>query len=217
MDSLVIQTRCQEQIVVYQRDLIRRHGPVPKGVGWNGPEAQSIRFRQLLKIMEPSLCPVTLLDYGCGYGALVDELKRTGLNVRYVGYDLVEESIAHAKALHGSSEDPFFTTDRSELCQVDYTLASGLFSQLFMADEDQWRTYVQGTLAHIAGLSRRGFSFNMLSNNNTFCVRNLYYADPTYYLDYCKHTFSDDCTLLSDYGLYDFTILVRFRRRDVES
>jgi len=37
----------------------------------------------------------------------------------------------------------------------------------------------------------------------------LYYADPCYFFDYCKKKFSKNIALLHDYGLYEFTILVR--------
>jgi hypothetical protein len=37
----------------------------------------------------------------------------------------------------------------------------------------------------------------------------LYYADPAQVFDYCKRRFSPNVALLHDYGLYEFTILVR--------
>jgi hypothetical protein len=37
----------------------------------------------------------------------------------------------------------------------------------------------------------------------------LYYADPLFFFDYCKTRFSRFVTLIHDYPLYEFTILVR--------
>jgi hypothetical protein len=37
----------------------------------------------------------------------------------------------------------------------------------------------------------------------------LYYADPLWLFDYCKRNLSKQVALLHDYGMYDFTILVR--------
>ena len=37
----------------------------------------------------------------------------------------------------------------------------------------------------------------------------LYYADPLFLFDYCKKKYSKSVALLHDYGLYEFTILVR--------
>jgi hypothetical protein len=37
----------------------------------------------------------------------------------------------------------------------------------------------------------------------------LYYGDPAFFFDHCKRSFSRNVALLHDYGLYEFTILVR--------
>jgi hypothetical protein len=37
----------------------------------------------------------------------------------------------------------------------------------------------------------------------------LYYADPRVIFDHCKRSFSRWVALLHDYGLYEFTIIVR--------
>jgi hypothetical protein len=37
----------------------------------------------------------------------------------------------------------------------------------------------------------------------------LYYADPARLFDHCKTRFARNVTLLHDYGLYEFTMLVR--------
>jgi len=38
----------------------------------------------------------------------------------------------------------------------------------------------------------------------------LYYADPRLYFDYCKRNFSRHVALLHDYGLWEFTVIVRY-------
>ena len=38
----------------------------------------------------------------------------------------------------------------------------------------------------------------------------LYYADPCRLFDHCKRRYSRHVALLHDYGLYEFTILVRY-------
>ena len=40
-------------------------------------------------------------------------------------------------------------------------------------------------------------------------VSRLHYADPLELFDYCKRNFSAAVALLHDYGLYEFTIIVR--------
>ena len=42
-----------------------------------------------------------------------------------------------------------------------------------------------------------------------FMRPDLYYADPRFLFDYCKRKLSRHVALLHDYGLYEFTVLVR--------
>ena len=59
--------------------------------------------------------------------------------------------------------------------------------------------------------STRGFSFNCLTSySDSEKMRDdLFYANPCTIFDYCKRNFSKQVALLHDYGLYEFTILVR--------
>ncbi len=57
----------------------------------------------------------------------------------------------------------------------------------------------------------KAFLFNMLTkySEKEYMRDNLYYADPLFIFDYCKRNFSKQVALLHDYGLYEFTILVK--------
>jgi hypothetical protein len=67
------------------------------------------------------------------------------------------------------------------------------------------------TLAAIARLSRRGFAFNMLTRHaDPERMRaDLHYADPGAVLDHVIRSHSRHVALLHDYGLHEFTVLVR--------
>ena len=60
-------------------------------------------------------------------------------------------------------------------------------------------------------LGNRGFAFNMLTSySDPDRMRSdLFYGDPRHFFDHAKRTFSKQVALLHDYGLYEFTILVR--------
>ena len=98
-------------------------------------------------------------------------------------------------------------------------VSSGLFNVRQDVDVDAWERYVLDTLRRFAGLSRRGFAFNVLTSySDADRMRAyLYYPNPGVLFDYCKRHFSRHVALLHDYGLYEFTILVRAdeRRPDV--
>ncbi len=63
----------------------------------------------------------------------------------------------------------------------------------------------------VGRLSLQGFAFNALTSYSDpeYMRDDLFYADPSWLFDHCKRTYSSQVALLHDYGLYEFTILVR--------
>ncbi|PYS68602.1 MAG: SAM-dependent methyltransferase [Acidobacteria bacterium] len=194
----------------YYDEKIQAHGATHRGVDWNSPESQRLRFVQLLKVVDLSK-PFTINDYGCGYGALADYLLKQCYPFRYCGFDISARMISVANDLHTPSEQIAFVSQECALTKADYTVASGIFNVKFDAGEAEWTTYVLGTLDRMRELSVRGLGFNLLTRH---CDRHLmradlYYADPAFYVDQCLSRFSRHVTLLHDYPLYEFTVLVR--------
>jgi SAM-dependent methyltransferase len=188
----------------------REHGATPKGMDWNSLDAQNVRFDQLSRVTDATE-HYSLLDYGCGYGALYDFLKAKGHDFSYTGFEIVEEMAEKGRHLHASEDDCTFTTRESELKPADYVVESGIFNIKLAADPQVWSEHVTATLKRMNALSRKGMAFNLLTSYSDpeFIRPDLYYADPCFYFDYCKIHFSRNVALLHDYQLYDFTILVR--------
>lgn len=197
----------------YFQDKLDRFGMTPRGVDWNSVEAQEIRFAQLARVIkaESDAAPFTLLDYGSGFGSLYDFLRGMGLPVGYIGYDFVPAMVEQGRLAHAGDPNCTFTTDLDEAGEVDYAIASGIFNIRLESSETEWRQYVTGILDRMNRMARKGIAFNMLTSYSDaeFMKAHLYYADPCFYFDYCKRNFSRSVALLHDYGLYDFTILVR--------
>jgi hypothetical protein len=94
---------------------------------------------------------------------------------------------------------------------ADYGIASGIFNVRLKHGEAEWLAYVKDTLDVLDRASSAGFSCNFLTSySDPDKMRdNLYYADPCFWFDYCKQRYSRHVALLHDYGLYEFTVLVR--------
>jgi SAM-dependent methyltransferase len=177
-------------------------------VDWNSTESQELRFDQLLRVAEREPGRFSLNDYGCGYGALVAHLDRRGLDVAYSGFDLSASMLEHARREHPGAS---FVGTEQELAPADYTVSSGVFNVKLDVPAEEWREYVLATLETLARLSAKGFAFNMLTSySDADKMRDdLYYGDPRFFFDHCKRVFSRDVALLHDYGLYEFTTIVR--------
>ena len=203
-------TKIRRDVESYYSEKIEIHGPTAQGVDWNSPDSQRLRFVQLLKLIDHNQ-PFTINDYGCGYGALADYLRNEGHAFQYFGFDISRKMVAKANELHAGMQGVAFVGKERDLREADYTVASGIFNVKLEASCTEWESYVLRTLEAISSLSKRAFAFNVLTKYSDvkFQRPDLYYADPLFFFDYCKTKFSRFVTLLHDYPLYEFTILVR--------
>jgi SAM-dependent methyltransferase len=194
----------------YYSKRILEHGATPKGVDWNGEESQNIRFNQLMKVVENETETFSLLDYGCGYGGMLEYLHPAyGSRMNYVGLDISTEMIKAAKEKHANNAN--FYLELPDNFKVDYLVASGLFNVRQEISDKDWFEYIIKTLNEFNQLSLKGFSFNILTSYSDESHKRdyLYYAKPEDLFAYCKTHFSKQVALLHDYPLYEFTILVK--------
>ena len=200
----------RESVSAYYTGKIKKHGPTPLGVDWNSLESQELRFSQLTKVIAED-SDFSINDYGCGYGALVPFLAGRYSQFEYCGFDWSATMIEDAARLYGQVPGCRFVAESELGQQADYTIASGIFNIRLEQPEAAWRQYVLDTLDKLDGLSKRGFSFNILTSysGRQYQRGHLYYADPCFFLDYCLRHFSRRVALLHDYGLYEFTVIVR--------
>jgi SAM-dependent methyltransferase len=195
----------------YYTGRLQEHGATAKGVDWNSEESQRLRFTQLARVWERDSQDdeLSVIDFGCGYGALLEYLYDHGDAFAYQGFDISEAMIREARTrARGRST---FTTDVTDLTRADYVVASGVFNVKLKADATVWDEYMAKTIETMASLATRGFAFNALTSYSDPEKRrdDLHYADPLHWFDHCKRKHSRFVTLLHDYPLYEFTILVR--------
>jgi cyclopropane fatty-acyl-phospholipid synthase-like methyltransferase len=189
---------------------LAEHGETPRGVDWNGEESQALRFEQLCKIVDTSN-QFSINDLGCGYGALYDFLSNEYEGFSYSGIDVSESMVQAAEQRYKNESKARFVASNEPYINADYGVASGIFNVRLGRSDDEWRSYLETTLDILNRTSRLGFAFNCLTSySDADKMRNyLYYADPCVLFDLCKRRYSRNVALLHDYGLYEFTILVR--------
>ena len=198
------------KIAGYFSAKLAEHGATPGGVGWNGEASQVVRFDQLIKIIDlPEGFSVN--DLGCGYGLLYQHLNSRYKDFTYNGYDISEAMIRAAKDRFAHDPKIHFSVAARPLETADYGIASGIFNVRLERSDAEWSDYLKATLDELDRTSRRGFAFNCLTSysDREKMQDYLYYADPCPLFDLCKRRYSRQVALLHDYGLYDFTILVR--------
>ncbi|MEZ6940797.1 methyltransferase [Aeromonas sp. S12(2024)] len=204
-------TSLLDEVATYYAEKLAEHGDTPRGVDWNGEESQMVRFAQLCKIIDSKSPNFSLNDLGCGYGALLDYLRDKHANCTYFGVDVSQEMIKVAEQRHATTDQTRFITAAEPNGVADYGLASGIFNVRLGRSDAEWFDYLQATLDVLDRTSSLGFAFNCLTSYSDEDKKRdyLYYADPCRLFDLCKRRYSRQVALLHDYGLYEFTILVR--------
>lgn len=190
---------------------VRTMGASPRSVGWRDVDSQKLRFEKLTQVITGRGLdkPVTINDLGCGYGALFSYLVADRkLEVgKYTGYDISAEMLETAAGLTDPARCEFRCGPRIT-DPADYSFVSGTFNVKFEVNDDKWRGYVIDCLHNLDRHSVRGFAFNLLTTYVDYMESHLYYGDPLFYFDLCKRIFSKKITLIHDYNLFEWTILV---------
>lgn len=198
------------EVAEYYSSKLAEHGESPGGVDWNGEESQALRFEQLCKIIGTSN-NFSIHDLGCGYGAFFDFLVNKYQDFSYSGFDISESMICAGAQRYKNKPNARFIHASAPDRVADYSVASGIFNVRLSRSDNEWRSYLETTLDILNNNSRLGFAFNCLTSySDAHKMRDyLYYADPCMLFDLCKRLYSRNVTLLHDYELYEFTILVR--------
>ena len=186
-------------------------GAISSAVGWNSDESQTLRFEKLSSVIDDCSKPLVINDYGCGYGAHLEYLEKCGIPVaQYNGYDLSDPMLEAARKNLTKFKGDLFLHNSSEVTtEADYSFASGTFNVRFDAKDKKWKEFIHLKLNELCSYSGKGFAFNLLSTYVDWQESHLYYGDPCYWFDFCKKNYSKKVTLLHDYDLFEWTILIR--------
>ena len=198
----------ERSVAEYYTGRLQKYGASHEGVDWNSTDSQETRFRQLLGVIGGET-DYSLIDYGCGYGALAGFVADQGHSVDYQGYDVSMEMVEAAREEHGEKAE--FTGNRRNLRRADFCVASGVFNVRLDASDSEFKDYISSRLDEFDELSTQGFAFNMLTSwsEDHRMQKYLYYANPTTFFDLCKERYSRHVALLHDYEIWEFTIVVR--------
>ena len=200
-------------VSAYYDAALAEFGPTSRGVDWKDEASHQVRHAQFLRLLhhEPD---ASVLDLGCGYGDFLTVLRQAGHRGRYIGCDVAQRMIAAATSLHGTGPDRLWHLGATPPERCDYAIASGILNVRRGADPESWRGYVDDTIALLAANSRLGFGLNFLSLSSDPDKRrpDLFYADPVAMLALCLGRYGHHVALLQDYGLWEFTLLVRHSR-----
>lgn len=186
-----------------------QHGNTSQGVDWGADQINVYsRHEAMLECIHSSIHKKSLLDVGCGYGALLETINRNRLNIDYTGIDLVEEMIVNAA--RRMPEQNWICSDFMEWRpdrKYDYVVANGILTQKLSASTLAMNKYAQALILKMFEVCRIGISFNLMSTFVNFQKDNLYYRCPAEMLAWCMAEVSPHARLNASYKpWYEYTV-----------
>jgi SAM-dependent methyltransferase len=202
-------TRIVADVATYYSGKLAQHGATPRGVDWKDEASQNVRFDVLLTLIkDPS---ASLLDVGCGFGSLLPYARERGFSGAYLGTDIAPAMMRKARQLHQADAAARFELGIAPDQPCDYAVASGIFNVRLTHDTAAWQAYMEDIVALMNRSARCGFAFNCLTSyaDSDRMRPDLHYADQLPWFDLCKRNYAPAVALLHDYGLWEWTLIVR--------
>lgn len=203
-----------QELVQHYEHCLEQHGANHKGVDWPNEKDMNTRFAVMLDISKPfnKLNQFTLLDLGCGYGALLDYLKNHDLLNRfhYKGIDLSQKMIQVAIDKHDAShfERRDILIEKLVADSFDFIIMNGLFTEKRHLSQANMEMFFVKMIKAAYEASRLGIAFNVMNHHVDWMRDDLFYLPFDRIVSILKENTSRHLTIRADYGLYEYTVYV---------
>ncbi len=189
-----------------------KHGATPQGVDWPNQADNEKRFEVMLNLMcrEAKNATISLLDLGCGYGAMADYLikNKKSANILYNGIDISPKMIGKATELF--PDQSFSTRDILQnplpVESVDYVIMNGVLTEKRSLTWDEMKNFAQRIIKAAFDTCRKGIAFNVMSQQVDWCGLQLFHWSFDEVAAFLFKSCSRHVVFRSDYGLYEYTV-----------
>jgi len=192
---------------------LEQHGATPKGMDWPKEDDLKTRFAVMLGIVKHSpLKKVSILDFGCGVGFLLDYLNEKKLlsSFDYTGIDISEKMVEMAK-----KRWPTYTFEQRDILQkplapqsYDYVIINGLLNEKLTLPYEAMVKFVQHIILDTYAACRVGLAFNVMSKHVDWEREDLFHWPFDEAAAFLKKSCSRHILFRADYGLYEYTTYV---------
>jgi SAM-dependent methyltransferase len=204
-------------IVRHYEACLAKHGATPRGVDWPNGADLAARFSVMLELLAEGGERPVLLDLGCGPGLVLDYLAATGGvdRVQYQGIDLSNAMIDVARTRWPTHE--FFCRDIVAIPlpeqSVDIVIMNGVLNERRELSVESMTALAQSVVAAAFRAARIGIAFNVMNAHVDWQRDDLFHWPFDALAHFLKREVGLNYAFRADYGLYEYTCLVRRRPR----
>jgi SAM-dependent methyltransferase len=204
-------------ITEHYEKCLRRHGATPAGVDWPSGADLATRYGVMLELLAEAEGQQQLLDLGCGPGLLLDYLAATGQTDRvgYHGIDLSHEMVDMARArwpAHAFSCRDIILAPLPDQ-SVDVVIMNGVLTERVTLETETMIALAKSLVAAAFRAARTGIAFNVMNTHVDWKRRDLFHWPFDSLADFLRSEVSPHYVLRADYGLYEYTCIVRRQPR----
>lgn len=198
------------RIVSHYENCLERNGDSHLGVDWPDAGDAAIRYATMLGVIRDAPgAPVSLLDFGCGAGHLLEYIRRDGpAGIDYRGLDISEKFIALCREKFPDSAFAAadILDDPDAVDAADYVVANGVFTEKRDLTHAEMFRYMQDTLRALWPLAGKGLAFNVMSKQVDWERDELFHLSFDDAAGFLTRDLTRHFVLRQDYGLYEYTV-----------
>ncbi len=187
------------------------HGDNHKGVDWPNKEDAIKRYEIMLNIINDNNKKVSILDFGCGCGHLLDYINEKKLNIEYSGLDISSKFYEYCKNKYIFNK--FYNLDIlkeniNELPNFDYIILNGVFTEKRNLSEEEMFSFFSEILKKLYTKINIGLAFNVMSPIVDFKRDDLFYLSFDKLGYFLKNNLSRHYVINNHYKLWEYTTYV---------
>lgn len=199
-------------LVDHYENCLDQYGTNHLGVDWPNLNDLLTRFNVMLEVCEIKETPVSLLDLGCGYGALLEYIQNSSYSpcLQYFGLDLSAKMIAAAQQQFNLScfEQRDILINPLPADSFDYVVMNGVFTEKRDLSQQQMENFFAKMLHQAFTTCRKAIAFNVMSNHVDWFREDLFHVSFDRMAEIVMKQCSRHFTIRADYGLYEYTVYV---------
>jgi 2-polyprenyl-3-methyl-5-hydroxy-6-metoxy-1,4-benzoquinol methylase len=197
-------------IIEHYERCLAEFGDTHKGVNWPNAESAIKRHDVMLGVIRDPFMTVTLLDYGCGTGHLLETVQARGeTRIKYTGADISTRAISLCKDKFPTHS--FYCLDILEQPlreTFDYIICNGVFTVKLGLPHAEMFDYVIKVVTALWTRCSKGIAFNLMSKHVDWESEDLFYVCFDELATFCKAQLSRHFVLRADYALHEYTAYV---------
>ena len=197
------------QSKLYQ-DMFDKHGPSVNAVASGDQIYKNLRYKKIINLFSDD-ADFSVHDVGFGLGHFWEYMQRelSGTRILYSGSEVTEQFVSYCKAHYPEMDFRFRDlADGPFEDKYDYLVFGGTFYHLAETPSQDFQKYIFSLIENAFSMSRRGVSFNLITEYVDYRRNDLFYCSMPKLLEFLNSRLSRFFTIHHNYPLYEYTVCV---------